>query len=409
MTSPNSIVFNNETFLENLPNILAQITTNPSALAAYQAMSGATFPPNTNITGFFAQFASAPTTGSGTTTPDVGPFTDAAAFFAAWGKYLSPTNAAQAATFATALQGAFVTSFRTILNMGASGAPSGDWSLLGQAGVTENQIVEEFLGSFSQFLANYQYAANGSVGGTTAALTAFFNQWATYMTVTSNLQNSTSTSSGLNLATYEQVYLAYGFPPADFGKTLKKFYDNYVEPEPTASDPNNLLNNVVGWFIPSQAFAAWFQQMQTDFIASKSSSSAGSSDKLNVINSILHLLIDMISVLENISASQAQRLNFLSKWQQAYTQLLANIPVISQGGDNPISGTGTDATNWRQSASTVTSTAQTNVQAFQSNVQDIAKQMQSTVSQSQDAANQQTDMATSILQQMDTILSQIFR
>lgn len=410
MTSPNSITFNNETFIQNLPNVLAQTTTNPTSLAVYNYLTTFNFPAGTSLAGFFAQFSQTPSSSlSAKQGTIVGPFTDANSFFTAWGQYTGGGDAATASENATQLQNAFLQDFRTILGMGTSGTPSGDWSVLAQQGVTANQIQEEFMGALGNFLSNYQYASDGSVGGTTTAVNAFLQQWTTYMTVTSNLQNSTDTSTGVSLATYEQVYLAFGFPPSQFASTLKQFYNTYVQPEPTASDPNNTQGNVVGWFIPSQAFAAWFQQMQTNYTASKSASATVSSDKLDVINNILHLLINMISVLENISAAQAQRLNFLSAWQQAYTQLLANIPVISQGGNNPDSGTSTSDINDRQQAATITSTAQTNIQAFQTNVQDIAKQMQSTVSQSQDAANQQTDMATSILQEMDTILSQIFR
>jgi len=50
-----------------------------------------------------------------------------------------------------------------------------------------------------------------------------------------------------------------------------------------------------------------------------------------------------------------------------------------------------------------------NVQARRSNIQDLAKSTQTTITQSQDASNQLTQMGTSLIQQLSTILSQIYR
>ena len=52
---------------------------------------------------------------------------------------------------------------------------------------------------------------------------------------------------------------------------------------------------------------------------------------------------------------------------------------------------------------------QTKVRAWRDQVGDEAKQMQTALNQSTDAANQQANMGSALLQQLSTILSQIYR
>jgi|ERR1700733_6659426 len=390
MSSPQNIVFNNLTFLQNLPNVLIKKIDDPSAasLAPRTYMAGFSYPSGKSLQGFLNQYQKV---GS--------PFTTWDDFQASWKAYTGDTT--------DGLLTSFVTGYRDILTMGGStGSPLADWSDLGDQGVTSGQITEQFEQSFSQFLSLYQYQTDGSVGSTTPD-DAFFSQWTTEMAVTANLKASTD-AAGIDTASYEQVYLAFGFPESEFSAKLKDFYDQFVKSTPTSSNPDS----VQGFFNPSQLFSQWFEKVRDDYLASQSASgvSLPSADQLDVIDRILRLLVSMIDVLQRISAAQAQRLTFLTNWQQAYTTMLLDIPVFSKGS-NP-SGIGADsdaAQTVRQDAATVTQTHQENVKALRTSVQDEAKQMQTTINQSQDAANQQTNMATSILQELSTILSQIFR
>jgi len=134
----------------------------------------------------------------------------------------------------------------------------------------------------------------------------------------------------------------------------------------------------------------------------------------NILTKIFSLLTSMISTTQNVAAAQAQRLNFLTAWQQAYTNVLNQMPTFiagggaDGGGSNSISsasgfGTYRDALNQFNSGLT----AQT--QANQNLVSDDAKSLQSTVNQSNDAVNQQENMATSVIQQMNTLLTSIYQ
>lgn len=386
MSSPQNIVFNNLTFLENLQNIIFKRTVNTSAvtLTARSYMTSFTYPSGKSLQGFLDQYQK------------IGaPFTTWDEFEASWKTYTGDTT--------DNLLLNFMSSYRTMLRMGATGAPPDvDWADLGAQGVTDGQLVSQFKQSFSQFLSLYQYEADGTVGGATPG-DAFFEQWVNILTQTADIRDTIS-----EVASYEQVYLAFGFPASEFPTRLKAFYDEFVKSQPTLTDPDN----VRGIFNPSQLFNQWFEQIRDEYIASRSVSgvSLPSADRLDVIDRILRLLVAMIDVLQRISAAQADRLTFLTKWQQAYTSMLVDIPVFSKGSTP--AGIGADspeAQTVRQDTATVTQTHQENVKALRTSVQDEAKQLQTTINQSQDAANQQTNMATSILQQLSTILSQIFR
>jgi hypothetical protein len=391
MSSPQNIVFNNLTFLQNLPNVLIKDISSSSqfsSLVARDYVEFVTYPAGKSFQGFLEQFQKV---GS--------PFTTWEDFEASWKAYTGFTD--------NFLLTGFMTSYRNILNMGpVDSAPIDDWSDLGAQGVTDEQLISQFKQSFSQFLAQYQYQADGSAGGTTP-LDTFFSQWVTNLAVTADIKASTN-SGGIDAASYEQVYLAFGFPASEFATRLKAFYDEFVKSAPTSTDPNNIQ----GFFNPSQLFNQWFEKVRDDYLASKTASgvSLPSADRLDVIDRILRLLVSMIDVLQRISAAQAQRLTFLTNWQQAYTTMLVDIPVFSKGSEPTGIGVDSDAAQTvRQDTATVTQTHQENIKALRTSVQDEAKQMQTTINQSQDAANQQTNMATSILQQLSTILSQIFR
>jgi hypothetical protein len=215
------------------------------------------------------------------------------------------------------------------------------------------------------------------------------------MAVTAQIKDSTDTTGPYDIASFEKVYLAFGFPAADFATKLKEFYDSQVAD--------------TGWFIPSQAFKDWFEQMRTDYLKSLELSTVGAAngDRLLVIDRILRLLIAMIDVLQRVSASQAERLTFLTHWQQVYTNQLNDVHIFSKGDDTTVGEKG-DA-NAIGSANTIMQTQQEKIRGRRSAIQDEAKQMQTVINQSQDAANQQTNMATAILQQMSSILSTIYR
>lgn len=174
----------------------------------------------------------------------------------------------------------------------------------------------------------------------------------------------------------------------------------------------------------------------------------GNYGKPFILSKIFDLLVLMIDVLQRTAASQANRLNFLTQWQKAYTDELNQIHSFTGGnGDQearqttsggllnisgntnfqPHDGFGNGTNNVGGSSRAIdrfgsdlagkargelNSTNSIYTQEIQGNLNVIsndAKALQANVNQSNDAVQSQSDMATSILQQMSTILTSIYQ
>ncbi|MCB1112840.1 MAG: hypothetical protein H7A37_01685 [Chlamydiales bacterium] len=136
-----------------------------------------------------------------------------------------------------------------------------------------------------------------------------------------------------------------------------------------------------------------------------------------IIDRVFLLLVRMIEVLQKCAAAQSDRLNFLTQWQKAYTDQMDTIHAFAGDNGDAIDKTG-DAENdssvreqrdARDDLNRVNSTYTEELRSRRSVISDDAKSLQTTVNQTSDAANQQTNMATSLLQQLSTILSAIYR
>jgi hypothetical protein len=149
------------------------------------------------------------------------------------------------------------------------------------------------------------------------------------------------------------------------------------------------------------------------------------------------LLVKMIESLQRTAAAQAQRLNFLSNWQKAYTDQMNQVHAfVAANGDaadtvaptdpntnqlapgqravnwnyqGGLSGGSTQAGQIRQDLNTVNTTYTQEMQGNNNVISNDAKALQSNVNQSNDAVQAQTDMATSVLQQLSTILTAIYQ
>jgi len=149
-----------------------------------------------------------------------------------------------------------------------------------------------------------------------------------------------------------------------------------------------------------------------------------------ILDRIFKLLVQMVDVIQKTAAAQANRLNFLTAWQKAYTDEMNQIHAfVANNGDasnthNNLSPTdphitwsfgGLDsagskqATNMRQDLNTANTTYTQQMQANNQVISNDAKQLQTNVNESNNAVQSQTDMATSILQQLSTILTSIYQ
>jgi hypothetical protein len=137
-----------------------------------------------------------------------------------------------------------------------------------------------------------------------------------------------------------------------------------------------------------------------------------------ILNRIFDLLLLMVNVLQKTAASQAQRLNFLTSFQQAYNEQMNQIHAfVASNGDDSALATGvklddptdTGASQARQGLNTTNTTYTQELQGNNGVVANEAKALQSVVNQTNDEVQSQTDIATAILQQLSTILTSIYQ
>lgn len=131
-----------------------------------------------------------------------------------------------------------------------------------------------------------------------------------------------------------------------------------------------------------------------------------------LLDRIFRLLAKIIESLQRAASVQAQRLNFLTQWQKAYTDSMNQVHSFIQGDTSTfraISDEPGDDHHERADLNQANSTYTEQMRSNRSIIQDDAKALQSVLNQTNDAVNQQSNMATSIIQQFSTILGSIYR
>lgn len=236
----------------------------------------------------------------------------------------------------------------------------------------------------------------------------FYNEASTQLTTTALLDNATAPVTFI--PRYEEVYNAYFGDPANSGPTRQQFI-NYL---------NSFYNDQVnanGFFIPSQSFAAFVNKVQYDYTQSlgptlinpgQSNLAPADFNLTAILDRIYALIKDMLQSMQNIAAVQANRLTVLTNWQQAYTTELSQLKnFLKEDKDVLYPGYLSDQnfTDLNEKVNQLRQLVTTN----QSVVSDDAKSLQSSINQSTDAVTQQANMATSIIQELSTLLSAIYR
>lgn len=285
-----------------------------------------------------------------------------------------------------------------------------DWTSL-----NSNTIAAEFVDSFSAFLKSYPFSplnipsVTGQTTGDLQNSREFINEWLHFNTVTAVIRTNTTTSGVLfntlsgtsssgfgsvpytNLLSYEQAFKAF-FPnstDADFTATIQSF-QNEVN-----SDPNN-----GGYFIPSQQFPRFFDEMKNRLLvqnASQGTIMAGGGPRLAILAQVFQTIIEMVTTIQRVTAISAQRLGFLTNYQQAYTNLISSIPTFLNG--QPFSADDTGPINAQLQAF-----AQ-NLRSYEDLLTNNSKSLQSNVDGLNEAQNQQANLDTDLLQQMNSLLN----
>lgn len=255
-----------------------------------------------------------------------------------------------------------------------------------------NERKTNFDAAFGKFLEiNRQFP--------TTTTSAFVNAWSRFMGGTgfgtqvtagfNDISNPDFGTSFVNIQSYERMFYAF-YPTAT--------------PEQFLAMAANFATKCVadqGYFLPSHFVENWLDVLLKPGALTIDPMEEIKSDQAAILNEVFALLAEMIGVIQKVAIVQAARLDFLGQWQKAYSDLMAQVPVLSETNM-------TDSTQ-RGLTQPVLTNLLDNLRTERQIITDESKQFQSTLSQSQDAASQQASIASSILQQMSGILANIFR
>ncbi len=129
-----------------------------------------------------------------------------------------------------------------------------------------------------------------------------------------------------------------------------------------------------------------------------------------ILDRIFQKIVALIQSMQRMTATQAERLNFLGSWQKAYTDLETQVPVFTAGGEAfPDNDEESGGNPYRDDANRVASTYTEQLRNRRTLVENDSRALQSDVNNNNDAVEQQSNTATAILQQFSTILSAIYK
>ena len=116
-------------------------------------------------------------------------------------------------------------------------------------------------------------------------------------------------------------------------------------------------------------------------------------------------------MLQDVAAAQGARLQFYAEMQRSYTDLISQMPIINRADIINLNARTKD-----KKIDPAANFAQANIQAVTEQLRsrrtvlgDEANQHQTTVNQSNEIVTQQTNLGTSLLQQLSTILTSMFK
>jgi hypothetical protein len=248
-----------------------------------------------------------------------------------------------------------------------------------------------FVLAFNNFAKTFVYT--GTSGGTFSQ--QYSDNFSDFLQRIVEVQQDVDVGARLSYAQILQGFTGGTLTPEIFNAFVQKMIDEK------------------GYFTPSSSFDKWVDNALSLYIQSYTGSpsqavtSVGTnSGKTFILNRIFALLVMVIESLQKVTASQSNRLTLFSQWQTAYADLQNQIKYIIK--DDPNFRIGTDE-NRKNEYNQYTATMVETIKARKSGVGDDSKNLQTQVNQSNDAVNQQVSMATSILQELATILSALYK
>jgi hypothetical protein len=135
----------------------------------------------------------------------------------------------------------------------------------------------------------------------------------------------------------------------------------------------------------------------------------GNFQATNILDKVYSLILQMLAALQRVAVAQSERLDFLTQWQKAYSDLLDQVHTFIKSNGDGIDGTNSNEMTARDDLNRLNSSFTEMMKNRRSLLSDDGKALQSQVTQTTDNTTQQLQAATSILQTLSTILSSIYR
>jgi len=341
--------------------------------------------------------------------------------FPSWADFLAEIQKDTPNANITQIQNEFIAGYRFAIDANQNRSnidvtqpaePGSDYAILN---ASASALTNQFQTAFSYFSSNFTVDPNS----TSSAAQQFEDGFVSFTARSVLLQNSsldnqppadqaTFTNSQL-ASTYESIFDQF-YPGASsmtsdekqtlYTQLITQFYTQQV--------------NQNGFFIPTEALNQWStflqQSAKTSVFTLQTSLASMGASKTQILDRIFQLLANMIDILQSVAAVQSDRLLMYSNWQKAYTDQISQIPIFISGQNNyPGSVTGQDGTSLRSDLNQLASQDKDKLTSERQVISDDSKAHQSAINQSTDAVTQQSNFASSILEQLSTLLSSIFR
>lgn len=303
--------------------------------------------------------------------------------------------------------------------------PSPDGTVMSNvvASATFTDIYEQ---AFKKFIQEFQYTGTTVFGTTHNAgavvdqqyfadrFNEFFFQLASVADTTPLLLQPGNVPAGAPLINFQDIFTAYlGNNATAFENFLANYINEMIFP----------ANGRGQSFIPSQNVGDWLNQVQQAYTISLKGSGAPlissvgqTTRKTDILLTIYALLVKMIGTLQKLAAAQSDRLQLLATWTGAYTTLETQVPTFTAGDGTIFGGkygntgnTTNVATTSRDDANSLNQTFTETIRSRRTQIDNAAKSLQNNLNQSNDTANQQSDAATTILQNLRSILTALYR
>jgi hypothetical protein len=190
----------------------------------------------------------------------------------------------------------------------------------------------------------------------------------------------------------------------------EQFFRSFIVNEFSSAESTQMLSAEIGKYLDKAA-----QQYLIALNGSPSftpeSSVHGSFSKVVVLQRIYALIVEMIGVLQKMTASQSDQLKLMTEQQTQLSNIINEVHIFTTADGSEIDSTDSTSNEqtYRDSVNQVGTAWTDTIRANRDFVQNAAKSYQTNVSNSNDAVNQQASMATAFIQELSTLLGAIYR